>query len=444
MSTQRLTTHLLEITLDRSKALSIELTRISQRQYPPTGPKLLIQLAISANDRVGKDLTKRLLDPNLPPEPDRRTEIFLRSKANLLNFLHGLMQCIEGADIQSCPSTFVVPIRRMLSRQLGRVGRVRRTRFDFIVKASRAYNYMIWPIDDEIKRVFLEARYPGLIANLPTPFFIIECPISERRNIPIHCIFWHEVGHVWYQSSSLPERLLPIVHAPSDSMDQKLIKANWAEELAADAIALCLLGPAYLFSLIYFAGPYCSMSYPSRSHPPDGVRIQFLCNMLLSSYRQGGLGYKDGLEGPNRKYLEQWQSYTSGTPSGSSATGPFRPVASSIISALPRIMKETKLLTGRYRYNPQAYKHDVPELCKNIADGIPPNEIIRDSKSGKPIVARAESILNAGWSYLISGDLRYSKLLGIDDRWKITNRLFDLVSKGLEYSEMQRRVGGLT
>lgn len=439
MSAQRLTTQLLEITSDRSKWLGIELDRMLQRQYPPTGPKLLIQLAISANNQVGEDLVKRMSDPNLPPEPDRRTEIFLRGKTNLLDFLHSLMQCIEGADIQNCPSTFIVPIRRMLSRQLGRVGR---TDFDFIVKASRAYNYMIWSIDDDINRVFSEARYPNLIASFPTPFFIIECPISERRNIPIHCIFSHEVGHVWYQSSGLQNILLPIVQSPSDSINQKLIKANWAEELAADAIALCLLGPAFLFSLIYFSGPYCSISHASPSHPPDGLRIQFLCNMLLSNHRQGGLGYKDALEQPNLEYLEQWQTYASNIIRMTSFTAQFRSIMSSLVSALSPIMKETKILTRRYRYSPKIYKQDVPSLCDNIAEGIPPNEIIRDINSGKLIIARAESILNAGWSYLISGDLSYSKLLGIDDRWRITNRLFDLVSKGLEYSEMQRRVGG--
>jgi hypothetical protein len=102
-------------------------------------------------------------------------------------------------------------------------------------------------------------------------------------------------------------------------------------------------------------------------------------------------------------------------------------------------MKETKDLTKNRRYGRQTYKEDVPELCKNIANGIPPNEIIKDFTNGKIINLKAESILNAGWSYLISGDRGYAELLGIDDEWKITNRLFDLVSKGLEYSEMQIR-----
>lgn len=101
-------------------------------------------------------------------------------------------------------------------------------------------------------------------------------------------------------------------------------------------------------------------------------------------------------------------------------------------------MKETKRLTKTYRYTIGTYNEDIPALWENIADGIPPNEITTDFSTGKWRIAKAESILNAGWSYLISGDLRYAKLLGEKDKWKVTNRLFDLVSKGLEYSEMQR------
>ena len=437
MPMQHLTAHLLEIALDRSKALGVELTQIKQRQHPPTGPDLLIDLAIQANSKISEDISNMLSSlPTLPSTPDRRIEIFLRGKTNLLSFIHASMQCIEGANIQSCPGAFIVTIRRMLMRQLRRR---RSTNFDFIVKASHAYNYMIWSIHDEMNEVFLEAGYTNLIVNFPVPFFIIECPISERRNIPIHCIFAHEVGHVWYSSSSLPNRLLPVVQTPRDNMQQKIIKANWVEELTADAIALCLFGPAFLYSSIYFAGPFCSMSGASETHPPDGIRIQFMCNMLLNSYRRGGLAYKSSLNPTNLHYLEQWQSYASSSVRTMSVGGLYRPIISGIMSTLPEIMRGAKDLTGTHRYNIRTYSEDIPALRENIADGIPPNELPTDFSAGTQRIVQAESILNAGWDYLISGDSRYAELLGIEDKWKVTNRLFDLVSKGLEYSEMQRQ-----
>ena len=104
-------------------------------------------------------------------------------------------------------------------------------------------------------------------------------------------------------------------------------------------------------------------------------------------------------------------------------------------------MTEAKRVMGRRRYKPVSFKKDVPSLCENLANGIPPNEIMDDWATGQSRIAEAEAILNAGWVYLISGDDRYAKLLGVSDQWTVTNKLFDLVSKGLEYAEIQRRWG---
>ena len=122
-----------------------------------------------------------------------------------------------------------------------------------------------------------------------------------------------------------------------------------------------------------------------------------------------------------------------------SVGGLYRPIISGIMSTLPEIMRGAKDLTGTHRYNIRTYSEDIPALRENIADGIPPNELPTDFSAGTQRIVQAESILNAGWDYLISGDSRYAELLGIEDKWKVTNRLFDLVSKGLEYSEMQRQ-----
>lgn len=436
MPAQHLTSHLLEITLDRSRALGDELTRINLRQYPPTGPKRLIELAILANQRVSQDILSLLNNPSsLPLTPDRRTEIFLRAKTILLSVLHLLMQCIEGADIQNCPVTFVVPIRSMLEKQL-HAG----STCDFIVKASRAYNYMIWSIHKEIKEIFIQAGYQDILTNLDFPdlFFMIECPISERRNIPIHCIFAHEIGHVWYDTEQLANTLLPIVINSNDTPYQQLYKGSWVEELSADAIAICVFGPAYLYSYIYFAGPFCSTA--SDTHPPDNMRIQFMCKMLING-RQNGLSYKSALNrSSNLNYVKQWLSYTTNSINTHQVEGKYRDIIPSILTTLPNILTEAKKITQNRRYTSKEYNKDIPTLCKNIAQGIPPNEII-DFNTGKNTVIKAESILNAGWAYLIGEDPGYSNLLGLQDRGKVTERLFNLISKSLEYSEMQNRWG---
>lgn len=463
--------------LDRSKALGVELQRLHSQQYPPTGPRQLIKLAIHTNEQISEELSAMLADPvPLAAIPTLEVEINLRAKTNLLAYLHLLMQYVQGAEIQYSPSTLVLPLRRLLKKHL----RVRD--FDFIVRASRRYNYTIRSITEGIQEVFSEAGYSSLLTGFPSQFFIIDCPVSERRNVPIHCMFAHEIGHTLYKRHDLASTLLPLISVDESVVEQlittlatqpvdaregetevtagdifqkwridhavryrlQMIITQWVEELTADALALCLLGPAYFFAFVYFAGPFASMDSPSKSHPPDRMRIEFMCNMVLS---QGdGLAYDKVLHETTRGYIEQWKAYASQSSATTpSAEIPYYSIAAHAIEpVLRKIMIEAKSITRGRRYTPRKFQRDVSSLYENLANGIPPNEIMDDWTTGQPRIAEAEAILNAGWVYLISRDDSYAKLLGVSDQWTVTNKLFALVSKGLEYAEMQLRRGRST
>ncbi|GAI07896.1 unnamed protein product, partial [marine sediment metagenome] len=142
-----LTAHLLQIALDRSKALGVELQRLRSQQYPPTGPEGLIDLARRTNEKITEDLSAMLADQAvLAAIPTREVEINLRAKTYLLSFLHLLMQYVEGAEMQFSPSTFVIPLRRLLKKHF--------RNFDFIVRVSRWYNYSILSLIEGIQDVF--------------------------------------------------------------------------------------------------------------------------------------------------------------------------------------------------------------------------------------------------------------------------------------------------
>ena len=458
--------------LDRSKALNVELQRLSSKQYPPTGPQQLIELAIRTNKRISEELSAMLTDQvAAAATPSLDVEISLRAKTSLLAYLHLLMQYVEGAEIQYAPSILVFPLRRLLRRHL--------RDFDFIIRASRRYNYRIWSLIEGIQKVFSEAGYSSLLARFPSQFFVIDCPVSETRNVPIYSIFAHEIGHTLYQKYELASTLMPFASVDESALERlittyamqpmeprrgeteatagdilekwriehgvrfrlQMIMSQWVEELTADALGLCLFGPAYFFSFVYFVGPFASMDNPFDSHPPDRMRIEFMCNMLLS---QGdGLAYDKVLQETTRDYVEQWKVYASQTTTTtpSAEITHYSIAAQGIRPVLREIIREAKRVTRGRRYTPKSFQRDVPLLCENLANGIPPNEIMDDWATGQPRIADAQAILNAGWVYLISGDDRYAKLLGVPDQWTVTNKLFALVSKGLEYAEMQRRWG---
>jgi hypothetical protein len=425
---------------------------------------------MTTNDQISQDLLEMLADKRLATAiPNREVEISLRAKTYLLGFLHLLMQYVEGAEIQYCPSSFIIPLRRLLRKH--------HRDFDFIVRTSCWYNYSILPLTEGIREVFSEAGYLNLLNGFPDKFFVIDCPVSERRNIPIHCIFAHEIGHTLYKRYGVADRLSPSVSVDESVLERlisafarqpvetrrgetgatagevvqewriehalrsrlKIVISQWLEEVTADALAICLLGPAYFFAFVYFAGPFASMDNPTDKHPPDRMRIRFMCDMI--SAKGDGLAYDKVLDETAKEYIERWKVYTS-QPSVTmlGAEDTLHSIAARAIEpVLKTIMKETKGITRRSRYTPNRFKRDVYLLYESLGHGIPPNEIIDDWEVGQYRIAEAEAILNAGWVYLISRDDRYARLLGVSDQWAVTNQLFDLVSKALEYAEIQRR-----
>lgn len=466
---EHLATYLLHLALDRSKALHDELQRISSYQYPSKGPSKLIELAQHTNEQITKDLINELNQAvSLSAIPSREIEITLRAKIHLLTYLLFLMQFVDGAEREHPQVNLNFPLRRLLAKHI--------SDFDFIVRVSHRYNYVKWSLAGRIEKVFREVGYIRMLRklNFPSQFFVIDCPICERRNIPVYCMFGHEVSHTLYENYNLKNILMPTISLDKNRVQrlimvrarqsglgagqrwisevevrQKLWKIieQWVEELASDALALCLFGPAYLYAFVYFVGPSATMDNQSATHPSNRMRIELMCNMLLNSRK--GLSYGSVLEKTSpscKRYIRQWQSYVKQIavipPSADSA---YYDIATSAIKPIfEEIVLQTKAVIGKKKYGVKSYMNDVPTLLEALKRGIPPNEIV-DWKTGIRRIVKAESILNAGWAYLISGDDSFAKLLDDANPWKdpclVTNRLFSVVSLGLEYAERQRQWG---
>jgi len=471
---EQITTLLLRLAQDRSKALNLELQRLQSRQYPSTGPHTLIKLAVATNEKITKDLSV-MLDQQQKTKgiPNLEIEIALRAKTELLAFLHFLMQYVEGADIEHTPIAFIFPLQCLLRKHL-----TSRSKFDFIVRSSHSYNYKIRPMAEGIREVFSNAGYKRLLYLLPNQFLVIDYPICERRNVLVQCMFVHELSHTLYYRYNLASRLLPnallneeevqrliaayaiqrveVTESKTESASAEVLPRwiiedrvrvslqttveQWVEELTADALALCLFGPAYFFAFAYFSGPFASMDKPSETHPPDKMRIEFMFDMLL---KDRGLGYGKVLDDIAKTHIELWRSYAMQVRPAVSSTENilFSIVTQTIRQLFAHIVEQTKEVTRGKRYSPQAFSRDVSTLCLNLANAFPPNEIIEDYKKGNTRVMEAESILNAGWVYLISGYKTFADLLGVEDSRETINKLYDLVAKGLEYAEIQRQWG---
>ena len=129
-----------------------------------------------------------------------------------------------------------------------------------------------------------------------TSLVVWALPKCEIANPLLWPILAHEVSHGIFSESDLSAITLGLDSFQWPSSLDDVARISWVSELNADLFAFRLLGPSYLFCLIYFAiffhtSNLRSFVSPSSSrgaavHPPPEVRIRLL-DKLMSKLQVG-------------------------------------------------------------------------------------------------------------------------------------------------------------
>lgn len=120
-----------------------------------------------------------------------------------------------------------------------------------------------------------------------SPLVVLAIPKSDSGNPLLWSVLAHELAHSLFKE----EDLLPTevyTKLASQSKAKLDVLRSWTVELNADLFAFRLLGPAYLYALIYFSVFFVLRNLrepiepdPRDStgpHPPPQVRVDFLLN----------------------------------------------------------------------------------------------------------------------------------------------------------------------
>jgi hypothetical protein len=166
---------------------------------------------------------------------------------------------MRGATAADLP----YPIARPLQRWFDQVGVDR----DVFFRAEAVVNYEIRPQDErEFKGIKSQSSsLQQAIADIKWPVLRVTVPAKAFGILPHYAIVAHEIGHALYPKitwnitpnaqalAALSQGIRNRLNVPSLSTQARTILANtyqnWFEELAADAIAFRLTGPAAFFSL---------------------------------------------------------------------------------------------------------------------------------------------------------------------------------------------------
>ncbi len=442
-----------------AQSLSARIDEIDARDFPVALPR----------DILGqyKRLISLLTDKKIPSIDD---EITLKLLANFFRDFSTTLTLVENATSSEIP----LGLPEVLEDQISKIAPGSKI---LICPLLDMYNYSV----NDLSQYFRDALDPlldqnearDLFGDESKRYFVASFPLMERENFLLHCVFFHELGHLIADQhvaeegdKRLSEKILMMIEKEkarySDlgeifgEKSDPLFKAHLRRavldriqelrngllgEVISDLAAVHVCGPAGLISLVHlaFADDPDQIPGPGDVHPPWRFRFREAYAELKH------LGYIDAIrELPGRfpldyikdaalKFLEDIEIFAARDDDKKRIATDFHvKIATDLVHEVLQSAKEfvRNKLRDR-RYTADLLKRECPELATRLAFGVPPNEM----NPGAP--ADFRSALNAGWFYKLS-KLAVPAEGGKEATLLDLSRLNRLVQKGIELATVQK------
>ncbi|MFA6178044.1 MAG: hypothetical protein WC696_00350 [Candidatus Methylopumilus sp.] len=406
-----------------------------------------------------------LTESENPAISDTDKSKLINDAAQIGQFSFGKLKDILGAEASELPHQVIKPLQRWLDDL-----KIKETVF-FLAEHAPNYELRIWP-----KGHFSHFHHPAqsltdALSEVEWPFTRITVPGRALGMLPYYALVAHEAGHAIYarvgldlnansqpQLQTLVDRVQARIGRSLTVNDTALseIVTNWVEELAADAIAHFIAGPAFYFSAFGFF-QMCTRGYGvGTSHPPHDLRRSVLYEQMLVNGAAGS------------SYAEIFQKHTGvpfdieinsiGIPACSSGDNLFAvlqinydvlpsSVMTEAIQYVTEIYPYIFKTVGDYLkvecpdliYTPEKLDFDLTNHLEALCHLIPPIEF-KEAQTGeiKPVVL--SSILNVGWVALLTKLDQISVQpgqVGSIHTWQM-ERLHSLLIKAVELAEARR------
>lgn len=302
-------------------------------------------------------------------------------------------------------------------------------------------------------------------------FFVIAFPSIERKNILLHCLLGHELGHVLFSSKEVidieiynKKASIEIIkkipednpknesNLPKERTKRKsrtfgyIYESLWKkgfEEIASDIIGTLLFGPSFLFaqfeSIFQNKFPLDSLpKYENEYYPPWRTRLRYiysLCDELkyfpipddifqnnqtvIKRINKRIDSIKKNID--NRKDIDALFN-------NEEIEIAYTQIFSSIEDLKTKLIDILKDET----FNPISFYKKVENLIYRIKNGITPNEIMNSQRVIEKV--NLFEIITAGWFYKIGFKNNIKNLNKIEETYSITETNNRLILKAIEYS----------
>jgi hypothetical protein len=292
-----------------------------------------------------------------------------------------------------------------------------------------------------------KAKRSGLPSSEVPPALLPLPSIPQPRLLDVVIARWNESGLSPLDTATLD--LATLRSRPTESLlfadiiarvatTAQAMCASWMEELFADAVGVCLFGPAFIFSFIEVLMPVSGLQNADEDHPPGAMRLLWMEQLLRGPQLTGMIdAMPDGL----RTRLDAWitmsaEEFVNLKTLGASAkdfAGKLQSLVTDIVEALADSIRKAALaVCAKLIYSPSRFKDDLSRYSDDLVlFGIPP--VV--APPGQSVVGLA-TIFNVAQMVALE---RLEEFRPGEARPEKERMLDDLVLKAVELAEVQRK-----
>lgn len=446
------------------KRLHTQSIELGQHQFPGNHPGPLKWLNVIEGLL---DTAKNLLEQSVSQSTTESLSS-IHDAAHLANTAYDCFRLFDGADVEDLPYSTIAPLQRWCDEL--------NISFETLFRAELVANYEVRPFHD---RNFREIRNPSdsltkAIDDIKWPIVRITVPSRDFATLPHFAIVAHELGHILYSQmnwdgneiegelvkirdelyANIAIRLKVTTLSSEAKTVFKEILSRWIEELAADAFAFYLTGPAIFFALSDFLQLLVGSYGMSKSHPANDLRRAILFEQLEKEGGESQKSFADiFLENTGEQLTIDFNSaLLKETPDSDTIFKDMLKTSKIEAAVMAELHQSMKIFVSViYRnvaghikgqanssiYTTTKYEKDLKAHLEPMLGAIPPIEIGDTLETKAP--TEFATILNVGWATMLTKlpNLKVAVSNELDDAEKL-EKFHDLLLKSIELSEARR------
>jgi hypothetical protein len=467
--------------ISRSQAIQERCNKLLSEDFASQSPKSLANTLLEMCrylKEATKSIYKKINWDSIDDNGLKPFMLLLQDTDSVIREFGAHVRYVDGSRTNRLPWSIVKPIEKFTKDLL-------REEIQIMLRPQWKYNYAI--VTTDLRKVYhntLEEYKDYLplddkvFKDFKIPFHIVSFPSLERKNILLHCLVSHEIGHliskIYFTKESVGE-FWKNVHSEINQIVKKQFETNqpdlfiqnqiqiksqqeleratiaWRrglEEILSDIVGALLFGPAMLFSALEIAiqGDIdCKPSPENYFYPPWRLRLREILNVILDKSQEffplpkSIFVSEELIDSINKRFeiikdITQNENDKTTIQDDSILKIAYREIDKNVTKAT-KLFKEQ--LKNKIIKSSDLYRK-LPHLIERIDNGIPPNACENSINEREPTTI--VEIINAAWFHKIAWkddifdkDGSFNK--DICKKRDIMNRL---TLKAIEYADIEK------